>query len=331
VLKYQNGGLFMRIGNLEFDNNIFLAPMAGISDYTYRNICKKMGCGLVYTEMISAKGLYYNDAKTKNLLKTSSQERPVAVQIFGSEPDVIAKVVYNLNNSDFEIIDINMGCPTLKITKNGDGSALMRKPELVWEIIKKAVSNSEKPVTVKIRKGWNDDNINAVEIAKIAEEAGVSAIAVHGRTREEFYTGKADWNIIRDVKSNLTIPVIGNGDIFTHLDAKEILDYTKCDAIMIGRGVQGNPWLIKEIYDYLYLGIEPQIVTVDEKIEMIKEHMEGLIEEFGLESGVRQMRKHIAWYIKGLKNSSKIKDLIFRTTNKDEINTLLNGIKEYSN
>jgi len=241
----------MKIGNVTLDNNIFLAPMAGITDIPFRLLCKEQGCGLTYTEMVSAKGIYYNDEKTKKLTAVDAAEGKVALQIFGSDPVIMAKVTEQLNDSDACIIDINMGCPTPKITKNGDGCALMRQPELVGKIVREVSKASVKPVTVKIRKGWDENRINAVEIARIAEENGAAAITVHGRTREQFYSGKADWSIIREVKQSVSIPVIGNGDVFTPEDARRMFEETNCDAIMIGRGAQGNPWIFRKIIKYL--------------------------------------------------------------------------------
>jgi nifR3 family TIM-barrel protein len=240
----------MRIGNLEFKNNIFLAPMAGVTDIAFRGLCKEMGCGLVYTEMVSAKALYYGSENTKDMLQVSDEEKPVAVQIFGSEPLVMAKSCDIFNDDDnICIVDINMGCPAPKIVKNGEGSALMKNPKLAYEIVKEVKKASIKPVTVKIRKGFDKNNINAVEFAKYMEDAGADAIAVHGRTREQMYEGKADWDIIKQVKNSVSIPVIGNGDVKTPEDAKMLFEISNCDAIMIGRGSMGNPWLFKQIND----------------------------------------------------------------------------------
>ncbi|HDR5039366.1 TPA: tRNA dihydrouridine synthase DusB, partial [Bacillus anthracis] len=228
----------MKINNVTLDNPVFLAPMAGVTDLSFRLICKEMGCGMVYMEMVSSKGLYYEDKKTEGLLKIHPKEKPVALQIFGSDPNIMSKAAYMLNNRENAILDINMGCPTPKIVKNGDGSALMKDVKLAGEVVKAVVKESVKPVTVKIRKGWDENSVNAVELAKIIEENGANAIAVHGRTREQFYSGKADWDIIRRVKEAVTIPVIGNGDVFTVEDGINLLKATKCDGIMIGRGSQ---------------------------------------------------------------------------------------------
>ena len=239
----------MKIGNLNFENGVFLAPMAGVTDISFRGLCKEMGCELVYTEMVSAKALYYGSENTKSLLRIAEEEMPVAAQIFGNDPQIMAEMVQRHFNQreDICILDINMGCPAPKVVKHGDGAALLKNPELAAKVLKAVVGNSEKPVTLKIRKGWDDTCINAVEIAKIAEDCGISAIAIHGRTREQYYSGKADWDIIRQVKENVSIPVIGNGDVFEVEDAINMLNQTNCDAIMIGRGAQGNPWIFKRI------------------------------------------------------------------------------------
>ena len=313
----------MNIGNINFDNNIFLAPMAGITDIPFRILCKENGCGLVYTEMVSAKGLYYDDIKTKALLETNEKERPVAAQIFGSDPEIMAQITKKLDNACLDIIDINMGCPTPKITKNGSGVALMLDPSLAGKIIKTVSKSLEKPVTVKIRKGWDVDSINAVEIAKIAEENGAKAIAVHGRTRDQFYSGRADWNIIRDVKQSVTIPVIGNGDVFGPEDAKKMLIDTGCDAVMIGRGARGNPWIFKKIIEYIKNKKIPPETTNEEKFLMINKHLDMLVEYKGEYMGLREMRKHIAWYLKGMRGSAQIRDRVFKIQNRKEVLGLL--------
>ncbi|MBQ3463625.1 MAG: tRNA dihydrouridine synthase DusB [Clostridia bacterium] len=288
----------MKIGTLITENNIFLAPMAGITDLPFRKICRRYGASLVYTEMVSAKGLHYRDKKTPQLMKIDGDERPCALQIFGSDADIMAEVVPQVMEFKPDIIDINMGCPTPKIVNNGDGSALLKTPEKIGEIVRKVSDTSPIPVTVKIRKGWDSDNINAVEVAKIIEQNGAAAIAVHGRTREEYYSGKADWDIIRQVKNAVKIPVIGNGDIKTPPDAKRMIDETGCDAVMIGRGAQGNPFLFRQIAEYLETGEVTYNPTPREKLTQMIEHINMLIDEKGEYIGIREARKHIAWYIK---------------------------------
>lgn len=313
----------IKIGNVNIDENIFLAPMAGITDEVFRKLCKEQGASMVYSEMVSAKGLYYNNDRTSELMAMSSEERPCAIQIFGSEPEVIAYTCSRLNVSDVDVIDINMGCPAPKVTKGGEGSALMKNPKLVGEIVKAAVGASNKPITVKIRRGWAEGLENAVEIAKIAEANGASAIAVHGRYREQFYKGKADKNIISAVKKAVSIPVIGNGDIFKPDDAKEMFDETGCDAIMVARGAEGNPWIFAQIISFLRDNIRLSSPTIKDKVEMAIRHMDMLIELKGSNIGVNEMRKHIAWYLKGEKHSASIKNEVFQMTDRDEIEQLL--------
>ncbi|RCX11251.1 tRNA-U20-dihydrouridine synthase [Anaerobacterium chartisolvens] len=313
----------MNIGNVTLKNNVFLAPMAGVTDMPFRILCKEQGCGLVYTEMVSAKGMHYNDDKSFKLTEIDGSERPAAVQIFGSDPSIMAEIAGRLNNSDADIIDINMGCPTPKITKNGEGSALMRNPSLVGDIVRAVSEASCKPITVKIRKGWDDESVNAAEIAQIAERCGAKAIAVHGRTREQFYSGTADWEAIRRVKEAVSIPVIGNGDVTTPSDAKRLLEETGCDAVMIGRGAQGNPWIFKRVLHFLATGIELPEPDASEKLSAVIRHMNMLVALKGEHIGVCEMRKHIAWYIKGMRNSTYVREKIFRLTSKEEIICLL--------
>lgn len=309
----------MYIGNVKLDNNVFLAPMAGVTDMPFRILCKEQGCGLVYTEMVSAKGIHYNDERSNKLAEVNEAEKPASVQIFGTEPAVMAEIAEKLNQSDADIIDINMGCPTTKITKNGEGSALMLNPNLAGKIISAVSKATNKPVTVKIRKGWDESNVNAVEIAKIAEDNGAKAIAIHGRTREQFYSGISDWDIISSVKEAVSIPVIGNGDVFSPEDAREMLIKTNCDAVMIGRGAQGNPWVFKRVLHYLDTGELLPLPSRDDKLKMIIRHMDMLIDQKGEQGGVREMRKHIAWYIKGMRNSTYVKQEVFRLASRDEI------------
>ncbi|NEZ48787.1 tRNA dihydrouridine synthase DusB [Clostridium botulinum] len=300
----------MKIGNLSFENNVFLAPMAGVTDIAYRGLCKEIGCGLVYTEMISAKGMYYDNENTKKLLQLSEEEKPVAAQIFGSDPLVMARACEILNEDEGVcIIDINMGCPAPKIVKNGEGSALMKNPKLAGEIVKEMKKISKKPVTVKFRKGFDNDNINAVDFAMAMEQAGADAIAVHGRTRAQMYEGKADWDIIRKVKESVSIPVTGNGDVFSAENALALKNITNCDAIMVARGAMGNPWIFKQI-QLAISGKEIVYPTPIEKIDLCIRHLNLAVQYHGELKGVREMRKHIAWYIKGIKKCTEIKNKI---------------------
>lgn len=317
----------MKIAGVESGYPVFLAPMAGVTDMPFRVLCREQGCGLVCTEMVSAKGMYYGDLKTHQLTYLDSSELPAAVQIFGSEPDIMAEAARILNDSNAAFIDINMGCPTPKIVKNGEGSALMRNPALAGRIVRAVVNASKKPVTVKIRKGWDEDSVNAVEIARISEENGAAAVTVHGRTRQQFYGGKADWSIIREVKRSVSIPVIGNGDINGPADAKRMINETGCDAVMVGRAARGNPWIFKSIRHYLETGRDIPEPSAQERIEMLIRHLELMIGHKGERTGIMQMRKHIAWYVKGMKNATQIRQQVFNLQSKDEI---INIIKEYS-
>lgn len=316
----------MNIGNVSLDNRVFLSPMAGVTDLPFRLICKEKGCGLLYTEMINAKALCYDDENTKKMTKIEQEEHPVAIQIFGSSPEYMGKAAQILNEYPNEILDINMGCPAPKVIKNGDGSALMRNPKLAEEVLKAVVENSTKPVTLKIRKGWDDESVNAVEIAKIAEQAGISALAIHGRTREQFYSGSADWDIIKEIKESISIPVIGNGDVFEIEDAINMLEKTNCDAIMIGRGAQGNPWIFNRINHYIKTGEVLDKPTSDERIETAIKHMKLAVEEHGEYVAVREMRKHIGWYIKGLKNSARYRDEINKLVDYQSVIDKLNEL-----
>ncbi|MBZ4646203.1 MAG: tRNA dihydrouridine synthase DusB [Clostridia bacterium] len=313
----------MQIGNIQLQNNVFLAPMAGVTDLPFRLLCKEQGCGLVYTEMVSAKGLYYEDKKTETLLQIDEREKPVAVQIFGSDPDIMAQIANEAASTGASIVDINMGCPTPKIVKNGEGSALMLNPNLVGRIVKAVSQAVHLPVTVKVRKGWDEGSINADEIAMIAEENGAKAVTVHGRTREQFYSGKADWDIIKQVKQSVKIPVIGNGDIVTPEDAKKMLEYTGCDGIMIGRGAQGNPWIFSRVIHYLNTGELLPEPTPQEKINKAIENVRLLVQYKGEYVGIREARKHVAWYIKGLRNAARVKEAVNRITTLSEMENLL--------
>ena len=317
----------MQIGSLKLENNVFLAPMAGITDRPFRTLCHEMGSGLVYSEMVSAKGIYYNNENTKQLLDIGEEEMPAALQLFGSEPEIMGAMGKKIEGINAGIIDINMGCPVPKVVKNGEGSALMKTPELAGRIIKALVEMQKKPVTIKIRKGFDDTCINAVEMAQIAEENGASAVAVHGRTREQYYSGKADWDIIKKVKKAVSIPVIGNGDIFKPQDAADMLEYTGCDAVMIARGAQGNPWIFKRTIAYLENGILLDEPTPQEKVSMALRHARMLIDYKGEFVGVRQMRAHMAWYIKGVQGASVIRDKINHCESNEEMAELLEHVK----
>ncbi len=319
----------MKIGNFEPENKVFLAPMAGVTDVVFRTLCKEQGCGLTYSEMVSAKGVMYDNNNTKKLLEIDKKEGKVAVQLFGSDPKVLADMAKKLeDNEDIGFFDINMGCPAPKIVKNGDGSALMKNPKLIGKIVKEVSSATKKPLTIKIRKGFDDDCINALEIAKIVEENGGSGIAIHGRTREQFYSGTADWDIIKKVKENVTIPVIGNGDITSPEKAKQMLEYTGCDAIMVGRAAQGNPWLFKRITHYLKTGEMLDKPSINEKIDIAIKHLYMLIECKGEYIGIREMRKHLGWYIKGMPKSSEMRVIINGIENPKEMEQLLLSMKQ---
>ena len=307
----------LKIGNVELQNNIILAPMAGITDLPFRIICEKYNPGLVVTEMVSSKALYYNDEKTKQLLKTEGGKRPVSVQIFGSDIDSMAYAAKYVSKIA-DIVDINMGCPAPKVVKNGDGSKLLLDLDKVYEIVKIVVKNSEVPVTVKMRKGWDNEHIVAIEAAKAVERAGASAVTIHGRTRSEYYTGKADWNIIKKVKENVSIPVIGNGDIKSPEDAKRIFEQTNCDGIMIGRATLGRPWILEIIKSYLEKGTVRKIEK-KEILETILKHIELEIKEKGEYTGIREMRKHICYYLKGLPGASAVRDKINHLESKEEV------------
>lgn len=312
----------MKIGNFTLKSNVFLAPMAGITDKPYRMICREYGAGMVCSEMVSAKGLHYNDKKTASLMDVSG-ESPCAIQIFGSDPDIMAEIVPKVIEYEPDIIDINMGCPAPKIVGNGDGSALMKTPELMGRIVRAVSGASPVPVTVKIRKGWEDDN--SLECAKILEENGAAAITVHGRTRREFYSGKADWDAIKHIKEELSIPVIGNGDIFKAEDAVRMIEYTGCDGVMVARGAQGNPWIFKQIDELMNDGKVSTFPTPKEKLETALRHINMLIKDKGESRGIKEARKHIAWYIKGLKGASAIKTEIFKISDYATMSDVLNG------
>ncbi len=313
----------MKIRDIDIEETV-LSPMAGVTDLAYRLICKGMGAGLVVTEMVSAKGLYYNSRGTEFITQIDERERPVSLQLFGSDPDIMSFIIEkNLNKrEDIDIIDINMGCPAPKIVKNGDGSALMKNPKLVGEILRKCVKKSQKPLTVKIRTGWDSDSINGVEIAKIAEDSGVDAITVHGRSREMFYSGEADWDIIGEIKNKLKIAVIGNGDVFTASDAIRLKKHTACDGVAIGRGAMGNPFIFKNI-NRVMAGKEESKASNKELLDVMLKHIDLACKFKGERIAIKEMRKHIAWYLKGLRGSNEIRNLINTMENKKDIEKLL--------
>lgn len=300
----------LKIGDVTLENNVILAPMAGVTDLPFRLICKEQGAGLLCMEMVSAKAVHYNNKNTEGLMEIHPDEQPVSLQLFGSEPDVMAEAASKIEEKPFAILDVNMGCPVPKVVNNHEGSALMKEPKLVGEIVSALVKAIKKPVTVKIRKGFDDDNINAVEIAKIIEASGAAAIAVHGRTREQYYSGKADWDIIRQVKEGVSIPVIGNGDVTDAFSAKKLMDETGCDGIMIGRACRGNPWIFREVTQYLDTGIIPECPTRQEVCDTILKHARLQLEYKGEYTAVREMRKHVAWYTAGYPHSAKLRQMV---------------------
>ncbi len=317
----------LKIGNVELKNNILLAPMAGITDRTFRIICKEHGAALATTEMASSKAIFYGDEKTKKLLNIEDEQKPISVQIFGSDIEAMICATKYVNNIA-DIIDINMGCPAPKVVKNGDGSKLLLNLDLAYNIVENVVKNTDKPVTVKIRKGWDENNIVAVEAAKLIEKAGASAITIHGRTRQEFYTGTADLEIIKQVKQAVNIPVIGNGDVVDGQTAKKMFEYTGVDGIMCGRGALGNPWIFEQIIYFLETGEKPKEISLKEKHEVIKKHLKMEIEEKGELVAIREMRKHISWYLKNLKDSSRMRDKINQIETEPE---LQEALTEYFN
>lgn len=316
----------LKIGDVSLKNNLILAPMAGVTDLPFRLLCKEQGAGLLCMEMVSAKAIYFNNKNTEELLTIDDREPPVSLQLFGSDPDIISEMAKKIENRPFSILDINMGCPVPKVAGNGEGSALMKNPKLVEEIVSKTARAIKKPVTVKIRKGFDDEHINAVEIARIAESAGAAAVAVHGRTREQYYSGKADWDIIRQVKEAVKIPVIGNGDVTSPEAARQLMETTGCDGIMIGRGAQGNPWIFRQILHWMETGEEESKPDLEEVKAMILRHARMLVEYKGAYTGIREMRKHVAWYTAGYPNSAKLRARVNEIESLEALEHLIQGL-----
>lgn len=323
--KYEK--MKLNIGNVALKNSVILAPMAGVTDQAFRLLCHEQGAGLVCMEMISAKAIYYKNKNTESLMAIHANERPVSLQLFGSEPDILAAMARKIEDRPFDLLDLNMGCPVPKVVNNGEGSALLRQPDLVRKIVSAVVTAVDKPVTVKIRKGFDDRNVNAVEIAKIIEDCGAAAVAVHGRTREQYYSGKADWEIIRQVKEAVAIPVIGNGDVDSPERAKALFEQTGCDGIMVGRAARGNPWLFHRIVDYLETGKIPDKPTMEEVKAMILRHARMQVEEKGMYTGMREMRKHVAWYTAGFPHSAKLRRQVNELKNIEELKEILEAHK----
>ena len=315
----------LQIGNVVLDNPLILAPMAGVTDLPFRLLCREQGAGLVCMEMVSAKAIYFHNKNTEGLMEIHPKEQPASLQLFGSDPDIISEMAKKIEEKPFALLDINMGCPVPKVVNNGEGSALMKNPKLAAEIISKTVKAIQKPVTVKIRKGFNEEMVNAVEMAKIAEDCGAAAVTVHGRTREQYYSGKADWEIIAKVKEAVSIPVIGNGDVTDGASAKALLETTGCDGVMVGRAARGNPWIFREILAYLEKGETLPKPTSEEMKETILCHARRLLEAKGEYTAVREMRKHVAWYTAGYPNSGAFRRRINEMESYEE---LLGAVKE---
>lgn len=316
----------LKIGNVELENRYILGPMAGVTDLPFRLLCREQGAGLLCMEMVSAKAIMYNNRNTEQLLTIHPDEKPVSLQLFGSDPKIMSEMAKRIEERPFAILDINMGCPVPKVVKNGEGSALMKDPKLVYEIVSSMVKAIKKPVTVKIRKGFDDDHVNAVEIARIIEEAGAAAVAVHGRTREQYYSGKADWDIIRQVKEAVSIPVIGNGDVTSPERAEELVRRTGCDGVMIARGAQGNPWIFSEMITYEETGVVPPRPGKEELKEMMLRHARLQLEYKGEYSGIREMRKHVAWYTKGIPGAARLREKINAVESLGELENLLTSL-----
>lgn len=320
----------LQIGNVTLPNNLILAPMAGVTDLPFRLLCKEQGAGLLCMEMVSAKAILYKNKNTEELLTIDARENPVSLQLFGSDPDIISEIAKQIEERPFDILDINMGCPVPKVVNNGDGSALMKNPVLAGKIIEKTARAIRKPVTVKIRKGFDDAHINAVEMAHIAQESGAAAVAVHGRTREQFYSGKADWDIIRQVKEAVSIPVIGNGDIRTAGDVIAMAEQTGCDGFMIARGAEGNPWIFRQILHYFETGEVLAKPSFEEVTEMLLRHAGMQLEFKGEYTGIREIRKHAAWYTAGYRNSSKLRGRINEVESYADLQALFEEVLSYN-
>ena len=320
----------LQIGNVTLENNLILAPMAGVSDLPFRLLCREQGAGLVCMEMVSAKAILYKNRNTEELLTIDPKEHPVSLQLFGSDPDIISEIAKQIEERPFDILDLNMGCPVPKVVNNGDGSALMKNPRLAGEIIEKTVRAIKKPLTVKIRKGFDDAHVNAVELAHIAQESGAAAVAVHGRTREQSYAGHADWDIIRQVKEAVSIPVIGNGDIRTPEDVAAMAEQTGCDGYMIARGAEGNPWIFRQILHYFETGEHLARPDFSEVTEMLLRHAKMQIDCKGDYTGIREIRKHAAWYTAGYRNSSKLRGRINEVENYEQLEALFREVESYN-